>query len=255
MRISDFVGRDKEISRLKELTKIGGASLVVIKGRRRIGKSRLAEEFSKREKKYKTISISASPPNAKTTALDEREHFARQFGQAASIPTPRADSWDELFWSLAEQTKKGRWIVIFDEINWMGLKDAIFLGSLKTAWDQHFSKASNLILILSGSLSSWIERNILHDTGFLGRIDIDMTLQELPITACSMFWGNRRRRGNAHDKFRVLSVTGGIPRYLEAIMPSKSADENIKRLCFQAEGLLFREFDNLFNDLFSKRKY
>jgi len=66
VKIGNFVGREKEIALLNDLTTIGGASLVVIKGRRRIGKSRLAEEFGQRTKGYKTISISAAPPHPKT---------------------------------------------------------------------------------------------------------------------------------------------------------------------------------------------
>ena len=42
-----FVGRTFELERLEQLSKSGRACLVVIKGRRRIGKSRLAEEFGK----------------------------------------------------------------------------------------------------------------------------------------------------------------------------------------------------------------
>ncbi len=50
-----------------------------------------------------------------------------------------------------------------------------------------------------------------------------------------------------------MAVTGGIPRYLEEIRPDQSAEENIYRLCYQKEGLLFSEFDDLFKDLFGKR--
>ena len=48
-------------------------------------------------------------------------------------------------------------------------------------------------------------------------------------------------------------MTGGIPKYLEEIIPSQSSEDNIQRLCFQSEGLLFREFDQIFSDLFSKK--
>jgi hypothetical protein len=52
---------------------------------------------------------------------------------------------------------------------------------------------------------------------------------------------------------KVLSVTGGVPRYLEEIRPSLSAEENIRRLCFTKEGFLFNEFDQIFHDMFSQR--
>lgn len=46
----------------------------------------------------------------------------------------------------------------------------------------------------------------------------------------------------------VLSVVGGVPKYLEAVDPLATADENIGRMCFRSEGLLVGEFDEMFND-------
>jgi len=134
----------------------------------------------------------------------------------------------------------------------MGSEDPDFLGQLKTAWDLHLSDNPDLILILCGSVSSWIEENILQSTGFVGRISLNMVLDELPIKECGEFWGARRKI-SAYEKFKMLSVTGGIPKYLEEIIPTQSSNDNIQRLCFQSDGLLFQEFDQIFADLFSKK--
>lgn len=143
---------------------------------------------------------------------------------------------------------------MFDEISWMGGKDPEFLGHLKTAWDMYFSKNPQLIFALCGSISSWIEKNILSNTGFLGRIVMDMVLEELPLKACNTFWHPKETRISAYEKFKVLSITGGVPFYLERIKPNLSAEQNIRDLCFVKGGLLVREFDEIFSDLFSRRK-
>ena len=44
-----------------------------------------------------------------------------------------------------------------------------------------------------------------------------------------------------------------MPKYLEEIDPSQSAESNIRRLCYQKEGYLFREFVELFRDSFGRR--
>ena len=54
------------------------------------------------------------------------------------------------------------------------------------------------------------------------------------------------------EKFDILSVVGGVPKYLEEIRPSLTADENIRRMCFLKQGLLFREFDETFSDVFGR---
>jgi hypothetical protein len=142
---------------------------------------------------------------------------------------------------------------MLDEISWMGSRDPHFLGKLKNAWDLHFKKNDKLIFVLCGSISSWIEKNILSSTGFLGRISLDMTLKELPLADCNKFWGRQANQLAAYEKLKVLSVTGGVPLYLEHINSTLSAEENIKRLCFLSHGLLFEEFERVFSDLFSKR--
>ncbi len=53
-----------------------------------------------------------------------------------------------------------------------------------------------------------------------------------------------------HLIFDILSVVGGVPRYLEEIRPSLTVDENMRRMCFLKQGLLFREFDETFNAVF-----
>lgn len=93
----------------------------------------------------------------------------------------------------------------------------------------------------------------MSSTGFLGRISLELTLGETPLHECNLFWGLSSERVSAHEKFTVLSVTGGVPLYLEEILPHVSAEENIHRICFRKEGFLFNEFDRIFSDLFSRR--
>lgn len=135
----------------------------------------------------------------------------------------------------------------------MGSKDPAFLGNINIAWEQYFKKNPQLVLILSGSNSTWIEKNILSSTGFVGRISLRLHLKELSLPECNRFWGAQQKNISSYEKFKLLGVTGGIPRYLEEIEPSLPAEENIQRICFEKEGFLFSEFDDIFSDLFSSK--
>ncbi len=245
-----FFGRNKELKKLQDLLEKRSSSLIVIKGRRRIGKSRLAQEFSK---SMKTFTFMGLTPEIGITAQNERENFAKQLEINTGLKGIKAEDWNDLFWNLSNFTKEGRIIVILDEINWMGTNDPTFLAKLKTAWDLYFSQNSELIMILTGSMSGWIDRNILSSTGFLGRISLDLTIDELPLHQCIQFWAEFSTKTSAYEIFKILSVIGGVPRYLEEINPKISAEENLMKLCFEKEGFLFREFDNIFSDLFSRR--
>lgn len=248
-----FVGRENELHLLGDLIKKKTASLVVIKGRRRIGKSRLIEEMGRRFSFDAFYAFSGLPPTKDSTAQSQRDAFAFQLGEYLHIPGIKSEDWLGLFSLLAKKAEQGRILILFDEISWMGSKDPDFLGKLKTAWDLHFKKNDQLIIVLCGSVSTWIEKNILSSTGFVGRITLDLTLKELPLKDCADFWGTFSHQTSAYEKFKVLAITGGIPLYLEHINPKISAEENITALCFRSSGLLYREFENVFSDLFSKR--
>ncbi len=251
--MAPFFGRDHEISQLCALSRKATASLVVVTGRRRIGKSRLIEEFAHRSRGYSTVFITGLPPGEGITPQSQKREFARQMQRSLSIPPVKAEDWADLFEHLASHTKQGRWIIVLDEITWMGSRDPEFLPKLKTTWDLYLKKNPQLIFILCGSVSGWIEQNLLSSTGFLGRVSIRLHVTELPLQDCEGFWGAARTRISFYDKLKFLAVTGGVPRYLEELIPNLPADENIKRLCFQREGILFNEFEQIFSDLFSRR--
>lgn len=244
-----FYGRKEELSRLAFLLKKKTSSLVVIKGRRRIGKSRLILEFSKG---IKTLVFTGLPPTEKTTEQTQRDYFVQQMKRLLNTDV-KAEDWGDIFWYLSQETQFKQIIVVLDEINWMGSLDHTFLGKLKSAWDLHFKNNPKVLMILSGSMSSWIEKNILSSTGFMGRISLELTLDELPLSACNLFWRKKAPLVSAYDKFKILSVTGGVPRYLEEIDPDVSAKENVYNLAFRKGGLLVEEFDRIFSDLFSSR--
>lgn len=242
-----FIGRRKELESLKGLLNKKSSSLVVIRGRRRIGKSRLAEEFSKSFPK--AFICSGMPPADGVNAQLQRDEFLRQL-QEYKLPVYRSDDWGNLFYDLAQVTAKGRVLIVLDEITWMGSKDPTFLPKLKTAWDRYLKKNPQLIMVISGSNSAWIEKNILSNTGFYGRISLRILLEELPLSDCNLFWNDWPGKIDAYEKFKILAITGGIPRYLEELRPDLGAEGNLQRLCFEPEGLLFREFDQIFHDLF-----
>ena len=240
-----FIGRQPELERLEQATLKKTASFLVVKGRRRVGKSRLIEEFAANFDHFYTFE--ALPPRKDTTQQSQLDEFSRQMAEQFKIPVAQYRDWGDILWAVGERVQKGKTLLFFDEISWMGSKDPDFLGKIKNAWDQRFKKNNRLVFVVCGSASAWIEDNMLLNTGFAGRISFALTLEELPLPDCNRFWPTGI---SAHEKFKLLSVTGGIPKYLEEIDPKRSAEENIKRLCFTRGGLLVEEFDQIFADIF-----
>jgi len=250
MKKLPFVGRVPELQRLNDLLKKKTASLVVIKGRRRIGKSRLVEEFAK-DKKF--FQFSGLPPTEYISSQKQRDEFSRLLSQQTGLPEIQSEDWAKLFMLLADKAQSGRVIILFDEISWMSHGDPTFLPKLKNAWDLYFKKNSDLIFVLCGSVSSWIEKNILSSTGYFGRISEKITLHELPLSDCNQLFEKLGFTRSPMEKLIFLSLTGGIPWYIEQINPAYSAIENIRRLCFHPDGLFVDEYQHIFHDLFGRR--
>lgn len=245
-----FVGRTEEMQELRSLLKKKSASFIVVKGRRRIGKSRLLDEFSKNIKTFKFTGLA---PQEKTTKQSQLDEFSRQLSVVTGLPEIKADDWSKLFALLARETNRGCAVIIFDEISWIGSKDPDFLGKLKNAWDDTYKKNPRLIFIVCGSISTWIDENILNNTAFYGRISWSLTLGPLQLKECNLLLEAQGFRGSTYEKFKILSVTGGVPWYIEQIQGNFNADDNIKKQCFTKGAALFEEFDKVFQEVFGKR--
>ncbi len=243
--MTKFIGRREELDKLFEISQKKTASFIVVRGRRRIGKSRLIEEFAKYFDKF--YRFEGLAPEDGVTAKNQLDEFSRQIAQQFNAPFAKYEDWSDVFWSLGERIKTGKTLLLFDEISWMGMDEPTFLGKIKYLWDNHLKKNDQLIFIVCGSASAWIENNILSSTGFVGRISYTLTLEELSLPECNQFWP---KNIGAYEKFKVLSTIGGVPKYLEEIDAKFSAEENIKRLCFTKGAILVEEFKQIFSDLF-----
>ena len=245
-----FLGREKELESLRLLLQKPTSSLVACRGRRRIGKSTLFKEFARRNK-TELILIEGLGPRKGQTNADQ----LRNFGERLCAQTKGAhvipSSWMEAFHLLGERINDHRkTVVLLDEISWMGRHEPDFPGFLKNGWDDFLKRHDNLILVLCGSVSAWIQENLLESATFGGRFSRSIVLKELPLDLCVKFWRGREKRLASREIVDVLSVTGGVPRYLEEIDPSLSADENIARMCFAEDGPLFKDFNAIFSEVF-----
>lgn len=245
-----FVGRESDIARLEALWRKSSPSLVVVSGRRRIGKSTLVEVFAARSQ-CRFIEIAGLAPDDKMTNRRQLDNFCERLAAATGQPEAKADSWPKAFDALAAAVPgNAKTVVFLDEISWVGGHDPAFAACLKNAWDTRLSKKNRLIFVIAGSVSAWIQDNVLKSKAFVGRVSLAITLSELPLASCREFWGRSAPRVATREVMDVLSVTGGVPKYLEEIDGSLPAAENLRRLCFTPEGYLFRDFDSIFSDVF-----
>lgn len=248
-----FIGREREIDLLNALWGRDSGVLVTCRGRRRIGKSTLIEEFAARSR-ARFISIEGLAPHKRMSDDVQRRRFCEKVAEYGQRSVEAAATWALAFAQLDSLLSgEERTVVLLDEISWMGGWNPDFPGYLKEAWDKRLRKHGNLVFVLCGSVSAWIAENILDSTGFVGRNSLDIELKELPLKDAVRLWGPTAERMSTREKLDLLSIVGGVPKYLEEVRPSLSVDENIRRMCFMPNGILFREFDETFNEVFGRK--
>lgn len=248
-----FVGRQEQLDALSRLWNKRTSSLVTCRGRRRIGKSTLIEEFARRTADH-FINIVGMSPRKGMTDRRQRMNFCEELADQTNAKVGQARNWTAAFKMLDERIPdEGKTVVLLDEISWMGSRNPDFAGYLKTAWDKRLKRHDSLVLVLCGSVSSWIAENILDSTGFVGRDSLDLEIGELSLAESVKMLGSAGERLSSREIFDFLSVTGGVPKYLEEIRPEWSFEENVRQLCFMPQGTLFREFNETFGEVFGKK--
>lgn len=249
-----FFGRSELLQQLQDLWGKRVASLVTCRGRRRIGKSTLIEQFAK-QSKARFLKLEGIKPNQQTTKEEELESFAAQLASQTEAEASRPANWLNAFIRLSKEiSSREKTVVLLDEVSWMAHGDPLFTSTLKIAWDNHFKKHDRLVLVVCGSVSTWIKENIIDNGAYYGRRSLDVVVPELPLSDCVKFWGDAIERTSIRDIIDVLSVTGGVPRYLEELNPVLSAQENIRKLCFLPKAPLRVDFEEMFADVITKQE-
>ncbi len=250
MKISTprFFGRADELKKLNKLKTKKTASLVILLGRRRIGKSSLAEKFGNEFKEFYVFQGLA--PRKNQTNKDQLNYFSEKIQEYFQGPEVFFKSWTEAFSYLNKLISAHPTCILFDEISWMGGKDKEFTSKLKVAWDIQFKHHHNLVMILCGSVSSWIEKNILKNTDFVGRISASHKIDELNLQFSNLFW---KKNIGSDEKLNLLMLTGGVPKYLEEVSGSEKASHIFLDKCFSPSGFFFQEFDKIFSDIFGRK--
>ena len=248
-----FFGREDVLSQLTALWGKRVSSLVTCRGRRRIGKSTVIERFAE-QTDSRFIKIEGKRPRPGMSNESQLQEFARQLADQCDTERGAPLDWRDAFRRLDSVVRDGeKTVILLDEVSWLAYYADDFADDLKIVWDNQLKKHDRLVLVVCGSVSSWIKDNIVDNGAYMGRRSLDIVVRELPLRECVKFWGPAAERVSTQDILDVLSVTGGVPRYLEEINPALSAAENIRNLAFRPNGVLRVDFDEMFADVVTRR--
>lgn len=239
-----IVGRDTELSILEDLHSSGHAKLVVVYGRRRIGKTFMIKEFIKDKNAFYFDGLEEG------STEDQLQQVSKQLFMQTKIPLLSsfgARDWHEFFTTLLEVLPKDKCVLVFDELQWLARNRIKLISILKSCWDNYFSHRQ-ITIILCGSIAHFMVRKVIRSKSLYGRINSEILLRELdPPSARKLL----NRRGSL-ESLQYQIVLGGVPKYLTEIDQGISFDANMQKLFFSANSFFWNEVEKVFFSQFKE---
>ena len=227
-----FTGRENELKQLEKCFAKGCFQMVVLYGRRRVGKTTLLQEFSKGKR---TLFFTAQIQSDQDNLAD----FSRTLHDFFELPSYMASfaSWDDAFSLVADKAATEHFLFIFDEFPYAVASCEALPSKLQIAIDHHL-KRTDLCLVLCGSDQGFMESEVLGKKSPLyGRRSIQIRLCPFNFrdTANMLSWAQ------PEDAFKYYACVGGTPYYLSQTAPDLTFEENLADLFFNPMGFLYGE--------------
>ena len=254
-----LIGREIEKKILEDFYKSNQAEFLAIYGRRRVGKTYLIKQVF-----AKSDCIFFHATGLKGGSLKEQ---LSMFVKAISgvffkdLPLKVPVSWIDAFELLTDIIKKQtpakkRLVIFLDELPWMATHKSKLLRALDYFWNHTWSDNPKIKLIICGSSASWIINKIIKDRGGLhNRVTRRILLQPFLLNDTKKFLSSKGVKLNNKQVTQIYMMTGGVPFYLSFVPKGASAAQIIEQLAFSSNGILLKEFDDLFLSLFDNADY
>lgn len=242
------IGRFSEKNNLKEALESGRSELIVVYGRRRVGKTFLIRQTYADHIAFEIAGLHNG------TMRDQLMHFRHRLAvKAGKIKRP--NNWFEAFslleaylQSLPAQKKK---VVFIDEFPWLSTRKSKFKMAFESFWNHFVSARNDLVVVLCGSAANFMVKNVLRSKGGLhNRVTRRIRLMPFDLYETSLFLKARGIKYSQYDILQLYMAIGGIPQYLDNLLPGESVPQAIERLCFLKDAPLRTEFRDVFASLF-----
>ena len=214
-----FIGRKNELQALETAYQSEHSELVVIYGRRRLGKTWLLRKFASDKKGILFFS---------STERDEVQ--LRDFSRAViNAGAPGGDvvdtfaSWKVAFEQFSRIPEKGKKLLIIDEFPYILQQNPAVASILQHTWD-HVLQNSNVMIILCGSAMSFIEKEILSEKSPLyGRATRVLRVDPMPFADAQKFVPGY----SPADKVATYAIAGGSPLSLSYFNDAVPLGDNV----------------------------
>ncbi len=259
-----MVGRKKELAELNNLCDLDVSSLMVIHGRRRIGKTFLVD-YMFQEHRKDCMFFEFSGAYEVDTKTQIKNFIEAIYDWFKKEPLKEIEDWTDAFnflkrtidTEIAKSEHKGKVSLFFDEVPWIDKSNKNgFLSALGHFWNTYCQKRKSFFVILCGSNASWIKNKILKDSNgpLHNRVTHQIAMKPFDLQETREYL--LHEKGYDLDSRKVVEtymVFGGVAKYLSYLDPKKTIEENVDALYFNIHGLMYSEYDEVFKSLFEDK--
>jgi hypothetical protein len=251
----EIQGRDFERQEMDDLLQSPKAELVIITGRRRVGKTFLIRNHYSKQMVFEFSGIYNGDLEEHMDRFNKAMGAFFYKGAYSFLPTDWYVAFDLLEKELQRKGGKKKKVLFFDELPWMGNSHPKFKKAFSNFWNNFASKRTDLIVVIAGSSTSWMHHEIFKDRGGLfQRITKRIFLEPFTLKETEIFIKSRKLLFKRESILDLYMVFGGIPFYLDLLKKGESVTQAIDRLFFRPNGELKSEFGELFKSLFGDSK-
>lgn len=239
-----FIGRKSEKEYILEAANAGEASILVVYGRRRVGKTELIEHILHGRNLIKLEGVEDGDTQAQmyrvlyqlSKALNDQYITRMQF-----------KTWLELFDFIASKLPSGKCTLYLEELQWLAEYKNELISDLKYVWDNRLRHNPNLLLVLCGSSPSFMRNQVVHSKALYNRSMYEINLTEFSLSEAQEFLGNRAHR----EVMDAYLTVGGIPEYLKRIKKHSSIQIGICEESFKKNSYFSNEKNRIFISSFA----
>jgi hypothetical protein len=251
--VEKLIGREAEQQILRMALQSSGTELIAVIGRRRVGKTFLIRNVYKKQLIFEFSGVHSGNQRS------QLQNFAIAFksyskgNRSEKIPENWIDAFELLKRYITTKRTSGKKVVFLDEFPWIETPRSGFLPAFEHFWNSWASAQENLIVIICGSSASWMIKKILNSRGGLhNRLTRRIRLMPFSLKEAETYLKYKRIKLDRYQIIQLFMVLGGIPYYLNSVQTGESAAQYIDRTCFTKDGILTREFVNLYQSLFNE---
>lgn len=241
-----FVDRALEQRVLADAWGSGRPELVVVHGRRRVGKTELLARFAAR----RPVAFFVA---AQQLATDQLADLGRALGSLSvdfrrgRPPRLALRDWEEALDVVAEAATRRRVGLVLDEFPYLCDAEPALPSLLQRWWDRTGARR-DLVIVLSGSEQAMMRRLTSAEGILYGRPTRSVWLRPFDYFHAARFVAGWR----PEDRVRAYAIAGGIPDYLEELSTDRPLRDEVLRLAYSPEGRLFREAPDLLRAEFNE---